>query len=115
MYANTFNGSDPQQYLAAYRCGGEPKPASQWQGENINRFCDPAYDALIDKLGRTGDIAERGAIAIEMNNMLTKDSYTIVPLVHRGRVSAIVNTLGGYKMNVWDTEMWNIADWHRVE
>ena len=115
MYANTFNGTDPQQYLAAYRCGGEPKPSSQWQGENINRFCDPAYDALIDKLGRTGDIAERGAIAIQMNNMLTKDSYTIVPLVHRGRVSAIVNTLGGYKMNVWDSEMWNIADWYRKE
>ncbi|MEX0285703.1 MAG: peptide ABC transporter substrate-binding protein [Paracoccaceae bacterium] len=115
MYANTFNGTDPQQYLAAYRCGNEPKPASQWQGENINRFCDPAYDALIDELGRTGDIAKRGEIAIKMNNMLTQDSYTIVPLVHRGRVSAIASSLGGYKMNVWDSEMWNIADWHRKE
>ena len=115
MYANTFNGTDPQQYLAAYRCGNEPKPSSQWQGENINRFCDPTYDALIDELARTGDIAKRGEIAIKMNNMLTKDSYTIVPLVHRGRVSAIATTLGGYKMNVWDTEMWNIADWHRTD
>jgi len=115
MYANTFNGTDPQQYLAAYRCGAEPKPASQWQGENINRYCDPAYDALIDELGRTGDIAKRGEIAKEMNNMLTKDTYTIVPLVHRGRVSAIASTLGGYKMNVWDSEMWNIADWYRKE
>lgn len=115
MYANTFNGTDPQQYLAAYRCGNEPKPSSQWQGENINRFCDPAYDALIDELARTGDIAKRGEIAIKMNNMLTKDSYTIVPLVHRGRVSAIATTLGGYKMNVWDTEMWNIADWYRTD
>ena len=51
MYANNFDGTDPQAYLAAYRCGGEPKPDSQWQGENINRFCDPAYDALIDELG----------------------------------------------------------------
>ncbi|MBO6774551.1 MAG: peptide ABC transporter substrate-binding protein [Marinibacterium sp.] len=115
MYANTFNGTDPQQYLAAYRCGNEPKPSSQWQGENINRFCDPTYDALIDELARTGDIAKRGEIAIKMNNMLTKDSYTIVPLVHRGRVSAIATTLGGYKMNVWDTEMWNIADWYRTD
>ncbi len=115
MYANTFNGTDPQQYLAAYRCGNEPKPASQWQGENINRFCSADYDALIDELGRTGDIAKRGEIAIKMNNMLTQDSYTIVPLVHRGRVSAIASSLGGYKMNVWDSEMWNIADWHRKE
>ena len=115
MYANTFNGTDPQQYLAAYRCGGEPKPASQWQGENINRFCDPEYDALIDELGRTGEIEKRAEIAIKMNNMLTKDTYTIVPLVHRGRVSAHANSLGGVKLNVWDSELWNVADWHRVD
>ncbi|KPA21987.1 Oligopeptide-binding protein AppA precursor [Shimia sp. SK013] len=114
MYANTFNGTDPQQYLAAYRCGAEPKPDSQWQGENINRFCDPAYDALIDELAGTGDIEKRGEIAIKMNNMLTKDSYTIVPLVHRGRVSAHANSLGGVVLNVWDSELWNVADWHRT-
>ncbi|MHA6263949.1 peptide ABC transporter substrate-binding protein [Arenibacterium sp. CAU 1754] len=115
MYANTFNGTDPQQYLAAYRCGNEPKPASQWQGENINRFCDPAYDALIDELARTGDLEKRGEIAIKMNNMLTKDTNTIVPLVHRGRVSAHANSLGGVILNVWDSELWNVADWHRKQ
>ncbi|WP_299148742.1 peptide ABC transporter substrate-binding protein [uncultured Tateyamaria sp.] len=115
MYANTFNGTDPQQYLAQYRCGNEPRPASQWQGENINRFCDPAYDALIDELARTGDIEKRAEIAIKMNNMLTKNTYTIVPLVHRGRVSAHANSLGGVKLNVWDSELWNVADWHRVK
>ena len=115
MYANTFNGTDPQQYLAQYRCGNEPKPSSQWQGENINRFCDPEYDALIDELARTGDIAQRADIAIKMNNMLTKDSYTIVPLVHRGRVSAHASSLGGVKLNVWDSELWNVADWYRMK
>ncbi|MBR9863641.1 MAG: peptide ABC transporter substrate-binding protein [Rhodobacteraceae bacterium] len=115
MYANNFNGTDPQQYLAAYRCGGEPKPESQWQGENINRFCDPAYDALIDKLANTGDLNERGKIGIQMNEMLTKDTYTIVPLVDRGRVSAHSNTLGGVVLNTWDSELWNAADWYRTE
>ncbi|PLS21660.1 peptide ABC transporter substrate-binding protein [Neptunicoccus cionae] len=115
MYANNFNGTDPQQYLAAYRCGGEPKPESQWQGENINRFCDPAYDALIDKLANTGDLNERGKLGIQMNEMLTKDTYTIVPLVDRGRVSAHSNTLGGVVLNTWDSELWNAADWYRTE
>ncbi|MEL7099876.1 MAG: peptide ABC transporter substrate-binding protein, partial [Pseudomonadota bacterium] len=115
MYANTFNGTDPQAYLAAYRCGNEPKPSSQWQGENINRFCDPAYDALIDELARTGDIEERARIAKKMNDMLTAESYTIVPLVNRARLSAHSTTLGGIKLNVWDSELWNIADWHRVK
>ncbi|WP_375265451.1 peptide ABC transporter substrate-binding protein [Planktotalea sp.] len=115
MYANTFNGTDPQQYLAAYRCGNEPKPSSQWQGENINRFCDPAYDELIDELARTGDIDKRGEIARKMNDMLTKDTNTIVPLVNRARVSAHAKSLGGVVLNVWDSELWNIADWHRTE
>ncbi len=115
MYANTFNGTDPQQYLAAYRCGNEPKPSSQWQGENINRFCDPAYDAMIDELGRTGDLEERSALAKKMNDMLTKDTYTIVPLVNRARVSAHANSLGGVVLNVWDSELWNVGDWYRIE
>ena len=115
MYANTFDGTDPQAYLAAYRCGNEPKPESQWQGENINRFCDPAYDAMLDELAQTGDLAKRGEIAIKLNNMLTKDSYTIVPLVHRGRVSAHAKSLGGVVLNSWDSELWNVADWHRIK
>ncbi len=115
MYANNFNGTDPQQYLAAYRCGNEPKPESQWQGENINRFCDPEYDKLIDELARTGDIEKRGEIGKKMNDMLTKDSMTIVPLVDRGRVSAHALSLGGVVLNTWDSELWNIADWHRIK
>lgn len=115
MYANVFDGTDPQAYLAAYRCGNEPKPSSQWQGENINRFCDPEYDKLIDELAVTGDLNKRGEIAKKMNDMLTKDSMTIVPLVDRGRVSAHSNSLGGVVLNVFDSELWNVADWHRVK
>ena len=115
MYANTFNGTDPQNYLSAYRCGNEPKPDSQWQGNNINRYCDPAYDALLDELAQTGDLAKRGEIGIKLNNMLTKDSYTIVPLVHRGRVSAHAKSLGGVVLNTWDSELWNVSDWYRID
>ena len=113
MYANNFDGTDPQAYLAAYRCGNEPKPSSQWQGENINRFCDEEYDALLDELAKTGELEKRGEIAKKLNDMLTKESMTIVPLVDRGRVSAASNTLGGVVLNTWDSELWNVADWYR--
>ena len=115
MYANNFDGTDPEAYLAAYTCDKAPRPETQWQGENINRFCDPAYNALVAELGRTAEPAKRGEIAIKLNNMLTVDSNTIIPLVDRGRVSAHSNTLGGVILNTWDSEMWNIADWHRVK
>ncbi|MCB1334746.1 MAG: peptide ABC transporter substrate-binding protein [Roseivivax sp.] len=115
MYAKNFDGTDPQSYLSMYRCGNEPKPSSQWQGENINRFCDPAYDALLDELARTGELSKRGDIAKRLNDMLTKDSYTVVPLVDRGRVSAHAVTLGGVALNTWDSELWNAADWFRIK
>ncbi|QFT63753.1 peptide ABC transporter substrate-binding protein [Roseivivax sp. THAF30] len=115
MYANNFDGTDPQSYLAMYRCGNEPKPSSQWQGENINRFCNEEYDALLDELAQTGELEKRGEIAKRLNEIITKETMTIVPLVDRGRVSARSNTLGGVVLNTWDSELWNAADWYRIE
>ena len=115
MYANNFDGTDPQPYLSMYRCGNEPKPSSQWQGENINRFCSEEYDALLDELARTGELEKRGEIAKKLNDMLTKETMTIVPLVDRGRVSARATTLGGVQLNTWDSELWNAADWYRIK
>ncbi|MDP5084012.1 MAG: peptide ABC transporter substrate-binding protein [Yoonia sp.] len=114
MYTNNFEGNDPQAYLAAYKCGNEPRPESQWQGENINRVCDAGYDAMIAEYAATSDPAARAALAIKMNDFLTKDNNIIVPLIYRGRVSARSNTLGGVELNSWDSELWNIADWYRI-
>jgi peptide/nickel transport system substrate-binding protein len=115
MYANNFDGTDPEAYLAAQLCSKAPRPESQWQGENITRFCDPAYDAMVAELSRTGDLEKRGELARKLNDFLTKDTNVIIPLVDRGRVSAHANTLGGVVLNTWDSELWNVADWHRIK
>ena len=115
MYANNFDGTDPEPYLAQYTCEKAPKPESQWQGENVNRFCDPAYDALVKELTTTADMAKRSEIAKKLNDMLTKDTMTVVPLVDRGRMSAHSNALGGVVLNTWDSELWNASDWFRVK
>ena len=115
MYANNFDGTDPASYLASYTCEKAPRPDSGWQGENINRYCDPAYDALVAELNGTADLDERSRIAKKLNDMVTKESMTIVPLVDRGRVSAHANTLGGVLLNTWDSELWNAADWYRIK
>ncbi len=115
MYADNFDGTDPEVYLANRTCEKAPSPETQWQGENINRFCDPAYDAMIAELGRTVGDDARGAVAKKLNDMITKDSASMLPLVHRGTLSAHSNALGGVVMNAWDTELWNVADWTRVK
>ncbi len=114
MYANTFDGTDPEAYLAAYRCEKISSPDNQWQGENTVRYCDPAFDALTVELAKASGDEARGALAKQMDDMLTVDSMVVIPLVDRGRLSAASNTLGGVVLNVWDSELWNVQDWTRV-
>ena len=113
MYANTFNGTDPQAYLGNGLCDKAPSPATQWQGENISRFCMPAYDELHAQLTTTADADERASIARQLNDMMVENGG-MLPLVHRGRLSAHATSLGGIDLNVWDSELWNIADWYRT-
>ena len=114
MYANTFNGTDPQAYLGNGLCDKAPRPETQWQGENISRFCMEEFDALHAKLAETAGVEERAKIGKELNDMYVSNGG-MIPLVQRGRVSAHSNTLGGVVLNVWDSELWNVADWHRLE
>ena len=115
MFANNFDGTDPEAFMAGYRCSDIPGPDNQWQGNNINRFCDPAYDALVSELSQTGDVAKRVELAKKMDAMVSTDSFTVIPMVNRGSLSAASNTLGGVIINGWDTELWNVQDWTRVQ
>ena len=113
MYANNFSGTDPQSYLANWLCSDSPRPETQWQGANIPRYCNSAYDALHKELTQTADLSERARIARELNDMLMQE-VVMIPLVHRGRLSAHASSLGGVRLNVWDSELWNVADWYRI-
>lgn len=115
MYANNFDGTDPEGYLAEHVCDKIPRPETQWQGTNMNRYCNPEYDKLVKDLSAAAGVERRAPIAKKLNDMLTKESYVVLPLVDRGRVSAHSNTLGGVVLNTWDSELWNAADWFRVK
>ncbi|WP_421704662.1 peptide ABC transporter substrate-binding protein [Aliiroseovarius sp.] len=113
MYTNNFAGTDPEAYMGNWACDEIPMPSNNWLGSNMPRYCDPAYDALVAKMAQTAALEERAVIAKEMNDMLMQ-AGAMIPLVHRGDVSAHSNTLEGVRMNSWDSELWNIADWTRA-
>ncbi len=114
MYANNFEGADAEKYLGDWKCEEFPSPEDGWQGGNTSRFCSEEYEALLATLAQTSDPAERAALTIQLNDMIV-NSASIIPLIHRGRVSAKSNTLGGVLLNSWDSELWNVADWYRME
>jgi len=114
MYTNNFSGTDPESYMAGWKCDQAPTPENQWQGNNMPRFCSDEYDALVAEMAVTGDIDKRIELAKAMNDILMQN-YIMLPITHRSDVSARSKTLGGVQMNVWDSETWNIADWTRVK
>ena len=114
MYANQFPGTDPEKYLGQWKCEDIPSPATQWQGNNISRWCNAEFDRVHGTLGETSGPEERAKLIVQLNDMIV-NSPSFIPLVWRGRISAKSNTLGGVLMNPWDSELWNAADWYRVE
>lgn len=112
MYTNNFNGTDPEAYMGGWVCSEIPNPSNNWLGNNMPRYCNAEYDALSAEMGGTSDLNERARLAKAMNDLLMRDG-AMIPLVHRGSVSAHANTLAGVRMNVWDSETWNAAEWSR--
>ncbi|MCF6321574.1 MAG: peptide ABC transporter substrate-binding protein [Rhizobiaceae bacterium] len=114
MYTNLFDGTDPEAYMNSWTCAEIPSPENNWLGSNMPRYCNADYDALATELSETAAIEDRARIVMKMNDMLMAEG-AMIPLVHRGRVSAHANSLNGVILNTWDSEMWNAADWTRGE
>ena len=112
MYTNNFSGTDPESYMANWTCSNIPGPDNQWLGNNIQRSCVAEYDALVAEMSQTASLGDRARLAKQMNDIIVQNHF-MIPLIWRGDVSAHANSLKGVRMNSWDSELWNVADWHR--
>ncbi len=114
MYTNNFDGTDPERYMGSWACKEIPQPSNQWIGNNMPRYCNAEYDALVAEMGKTASLEKRAALAMKMNDMLMQ-ARAMIPLIHRGDVSAHANSIVGVRMNSWDSQLWNVADWTRAK
>jgi peptide/nickel transport system substrate-binding protein len=53
MYTNTFDGTDPETYMANWICDEISDPVNQWLGNNIPRWCNHDYEALVAEMSET--------------------------------------------------------------
>ena len=111
MYASG-TGVDPQESLSGLLCKHIPTRENNWSLGNIARACNLEYDSLFAQLEQTGIGPKREALVKQLNDIYVQ-SYYEIPLVNRGFVSVHLNTLKGVRINGWDSELWNIAEWHR--
>ena len=111
MYASG-TGIDPQESLSGLLCKHIPTREDNWSLGNVARACNPEYDGVFARLEQTGTGPEREALVRELNDIHVQ-GYVEIPLVNRGYVSAHLNSLKGVRINGWDSELWNIAEWRR--
>ena len=112
MYADSSTGVDPESYLGSWITAQIAGAANFFLGPNVQRFQSDQYDRLYAELQNTVDMERRNQITIALNDLLV-GSYSIIPLIHRGRVSAHSNDIEGVRMNPWDSELWNFETWTR--
>ena len=111
MYT-TGSGVDPQQYLSDQRCSRIQTRDNNWAAGNNARACSAEFDEVFEKLEQSTAGSERDDLVKQFNDIIVQDGFEI-PLVARGYVSAHSNTLKGVRINGWDSELWNIAEWSR--
>ena len=105
---------DPAVYFQNWTCAEIAQKANDWSGANIERWCNPEYDALFTQTQRELDPDKRKELFIKMNDLLVED-VVIIPLVHQADVHGVSNTIEGLELTPWDEALWNIKDWRRRE
>jgi len=108
-----FSDPDPGPYMQIWTSYSIPQQANNWSaGGNVERWYNPAYDALYEQSATEIDPKRRQQLFIQMNDMLIED-VVMIPLVHMADVAGVNNTLTGIDLTPWDTNTWNIKDWRR--
>ena len=121
MYTNGATSPIPISYMVGWYAGPDGVNIAQrsnaWNGQNFQRYQNPAYDALFEEAQRVTDLEQAAEAFIGMNDILI-DDVAVVPLVNRAADKyAIANSLNAENiaMNPFEVNYWNIANWRRVE
>ena len=105
---------DPENMLYDITCNAMPSHENKWTGANISRACNRDYDALFAQLRQTPPGPQRQQLVKQLNDLIVGNGYEI-PLINRGITFAVANTLQGFEANPWDSQLWNVAQWYRLE
>lgn len=112
MFATGNRSPDPGAYMKGWTCNDIPQRSNKLKGNNVERWCNPDYDALYEQSNWEIDPNKRNEIFIRMNDRVVDDMVNI-PLFQRMELHGISNSLEGVEFTPWDSELWNIKDWKR--
>ncbi len=105
---------DPSNYMGQWTCDQIPQKINNWAaGVNVERWCNAAYDALLQKAKTEQDPEKSRQMYIQMEDMQLND-VVMIPIVYQADVLGANKGLAGIDLTPWDATTWNIKDWRRV-
>jgi peptide/nickel transport system substrate-binding protein len=111
MYTTTQTQPDPGVFMQQYISTEISNKDNKWQGRNIVRWKNDAYDKLHAASVNELDPVKRAALFIQMNDLICGDNV-IMPLIYRAQVCGMASKLVAV-MSGWDTYLWNVQDWYK--
>ena len=111
MFNLTMPFPDPEPFMRPFCSWEVASKANKWQGRNITRWRNEAYDQAYRAAQQELDPVKRAALFIRMNDLVC-DDHAVVPIVNRPTVSAVSTKLH-CTISGWDNDFWNLKDWYR--
>lgn len=112
MYTTTMTQPDAELFMDQYCSWQVSTKENKWQGRNICRWTNAAYDDLYKKAQGELDPVKRAAMYIAMNDMVINDN-AVIPVVYRPRLYVVQDSMR-VRVSGWDCDTALIEDWYRV-
>ena len=110
MYTNNMTQADPAIWLLQYVSWEVAAQPNKWQGRNVVRWRNAAYDEAYNAAQSELDPVKRAALLIRCNDLAVSEN--VLPLVHRAKVSAVGAGLV-VPQSGWDNDLSFLPDWYR--
>ena len=111
MYNTGMAQPDPGWFMRQFVSWEIASKENKWQGRNITRWRNDAYDKAFRAAEGELDPVKRAALFIAMNDIVVGDP-AVIPVVYRPVVAALSHKLRA-TLTGWDNAFWNLKDWYR--
>jgi peptide/nickel transport system substrate-binding protein len=111
MYTTTQTQPDPELFMNQFTSWEVATKENKWQGRNITRWRNEEYDRLFRQGEQEMDPVKRAALFIRMNDLVI-NNQVVIPVCWRPRVAAVSNRLKNAEQSGWDSDFWNLHNWH---
>jgi peptide/nickel transport system substrate-binding protein len=113
MYNTGPGAPDAQLLMRQFVSWDVASRETKWAGRNITRWRNEEYDAMWKAAESEMDPVKRAALFIRMNDMLVQH-VVVIPINWRNGVAAVNHALRGMTLSGWDSNLWNLAHWHKA-